>query len=107
MPRPRRSCLVQISILCVIQTPDVIADFCLQWRETQVRLTREDMIQLVRSILTAPSSNEADHMLQIETFVYNSQHHGKTDLLYYPQQYFSRRVDPSPEEIGDLAMRDE
>lgn len=97
-----------IDNLCDSDYPvDVVVDYCLGWQQTQVRLTRAEMINLVRLILSEPASTEADDLLRIEQFMYNCSHPAGADLIYYPEPYFDGRNNPSPEEIVDLAMQEE
>jgi Colicin immunity protein / pyocin immunity protein len=93
--------------LCQSDYPDeTVVDICLGWEKTQRKLTREELLELVRRIF-GPTETEAEKILMVAAFDYNCRHPSKNGLLFYPEDAFNGRRDPTPEEIVDKAIRGE
>jgi hypothetical protein len=84
--------------------PETIVDFCLGWEKTQQKLSREELLDLVRKIKSSAAMTEAESMLRVEAFEYNCIHPAKTNLLFYPHTVFDGGRDPTSEEIADMAL---
>ena len=89
---------------------ETIVDFCLGKDEAQRPLGREELVALVRRF-TDPSAGgfatEAESNLAVETFEANCRHPAGCDLIFYPEEHFDGRSDPTVEEIVDKALAGE
>ncbi len=95
-------------LLCDSDLPaETIADIWLGLDHTQRKLSREELIELVQKILDPGPATEAESYLMTYAFEYNCLHPAKSDLLYYPRDFFEGRSDLTPEEIVDKALRSE
>jgi hypothetical protein len=73
-------------------------------------MNREELVELVRRF-TDPSAvrfaTEAESTLAVKTFQRNCRHPGGSDLIFYPEQHFNGRRNPTAEEIVDKALKGE
>jgi hypothetical protein len=91
--------------LCESDLPsDTIIDFCLGFEQTKRLLNRQELLELVASILSGDSDSEADEMLMIETFLRNCRHPSGTDLIFYPETVFGDREDLTADMIVEKAF---
>ena len=86
--------------------PEYVVDYSLGWRQHVPKLSRDEMIELVRKIVAADGT-EAEGSLRVRIFDENCKHPAKDDLIFYPDQYFGGSRQPSVEEIVDKAMAPE
>jgi len=94
--------------LCDTDLPaETIADIWLDWDRARRELSRAELVDLVRRILDPGADTEAESYLMTFAFEFNCPHPAKSDLLYYPEDYFNGRNDPTPDEIVDKALRGE
>ena len=92
--------------LCGTDLPEeTVVDYCLGLRHARRNLTRPEMVELVRAI-QEPSGTEAEHLLLVETFVYNCRHPAGTDLIFYPDEVFGHDQ-PTAEKVVERALRGE
>ena len=74
------------------------------------KLSREEFLDLVKSIMTVRNINtgallsEQEHHALVMKFKDNINHPGGTDLIYYPE-LVGLPSEPTAEEIVDLAMK--
>jgi len=95
-----------IDNLCNSDYPDAtVVDICLGWDAAHRNLSSNELLDLVKKILTGPATSEAEDILRIILFNNNCIHYAKSDLLYYPGAYFGGNANPSPEQIVDLALQ--
>ena len=89
---------------------ETIVDICLGEKDTTRILTREELLELVKRF-TSPGSNrfatEAESTLAVLTFNSNCKHSAGSDLIFYPQEHFDGRSNPTAEEIVEKALRGE
>ena len=85
---------------------DYIVDFSLNWQAEWPRLSKEEMIGLVTKLINAEGT-EAEQTLMVLKFDANCIHPAKTDLIYYPDEYFENTPAPSPSEIVEKALSTE
>jgi hypothetical protein len=81
-----------------------IVDLCLGSKDTERRLSYDELLSVVKRILAGPQEKESDCMLLVELFANNCNHPAKTDLIFYPDEHFGGRSSPSAEEITQLAF---
>ena len=86
---------------------ETIVDICLGKEDTQRHLSRAELLELVRKF-TSPGadyySTEAESILAVQAFNDNCRHPAGSDLIFYPEDHFNGRTDPTPEEIVDKAL---
>jgi hypothetical protein len=81
-----------------------ITDLCLRTPRPQGKLSREELLVLVRRIMAGEATSEAEDTLQVELFVENCRHPAGSDLIFYPQDVFGEQVDVTPEMIVAKAL---
>lgn len=86
---------------------ETVVDICLGEADTHRQLSREELLALVKIILSAPEGTEAESVLRVLAFSNNCKHPAGSDLIFYPEESFGGRSEPTPEEIVDKAMRGE
>ena len=85
---------------------ETVVDMCLGEEEAQQPCSREELIELVSRLQNpTPGTSEAESNLMLEKFIFNCKHPGSSDLIFYPQEHFGGRSEPTPEEIVDKALR--
>lgn len=76
-------------------------------------LSREELTELVKSIMTVRDKNgkplsEQEHCDLVNKFKKSINHHGGSDLIYYPQliaEFAGLNREPTVDEIVDLAIK--
>lgn len=81
-----------------------IVELCLRADTPPVRLSREDLLELVRRIMEGEVASDVDLNLMVETFNRNCRHPAGSDLIFYPDSVFGPAVQPTAEEIVALAL---
>lgn len=68
-------------------------------------LDRESLVALVGKFLSGiPFPKESDAILAAEAFDANCKHPAKTDLIFFPEEYFPDCTNPTAEMIVELAL---
>lgn len=83
--------------------PEVIATYCLGLQKASKILSRDELLELVRSIRRGPLSDEGQDSLRLRLFSFNCVHPSKTDLFFYPELVVPDRDRFTDEEIVTLA----
>lgn len=100
-----------ISNLCNSDYDDeTILEVCLGEKEANRLCTRNELIELVRKLQCPRAGQfetEAGAIKAVLKFKYNCRHPAKSDLIFYPQEHFGGRSNPTPEEIVEKALRGE
>ena len=86
--------------------PEYIVDYAVNWKDYCRKVGRDELLKIVKRILDADGT-EAEITLLLVTFCENCRHSAKSDLIYYPEDYFEGNRDPSAEEIVDKALAGE
>lgn len=100
-----------VSNLCDSDYDDeTILEICLGEKEAHKLCTRGELLELVRK-LQCPEpgqfETEAGAIKACLKFNYNCRHPAKSDLIFYPQEHFGGRSNPTSEEIVEKALRGE
>lgn len=85
---------------------EYIVDYSLSWRAEWPKLSKEQLVDLVVSIMNAEGT-EAEIAINTCIFDANCIHPGKSDLIYYPREYFDGNSDPSISAIVEKALSEE
>jgi len=85
---------------------EYIVDFSLNWRADRPSLSTQEMIELVTKIIDSEGT-ESQLATMVEKFNANCLHPAKSDLIFYPDDYFDGNLDPSPSEIVEKAFTKE
>ena len=80
-----------------------IVDLALGWKCELPRLSKEELLALVKKIL-AVSGTEAEIGLMVDSFKANCLHPAKSDLIFWPDDHFGGNGNPTAEEIVEKAM---
>jgi hypothetical protein len=75
-----------------------LVDFALGQLEMK-KLTREELIEVTRKLMTADIADEFEATWLCELFVANVPHPAETDLIFYPKVEFK-----TPEQLVDYAL---
>lgn len=87
---------------------ETIVDVCLGKDQAERRLNREELLALVRRFSDPNGyATEAESTIAYKTFERNCRHPAGGDLIFYPDEYFGGRSDPTAEEIVDKALKGE
>lgn len=85
-----------------------IVDICLGERDIKHLLSREELLTLVKRFMDPDGfATEAEGITAYKVFDANCKHHAGGDLIFYPEEHFDGRSNPTPEEIVDKALRHE
>jgi hypothetical protein len=87
-------------------SPDYIVELSLKWQREWPKLSYDQLVELVSKIMSV-QGNQADLAIMTRVFEENCIHHAKSDLIYYPDEYFDGDVRPSPERIVKKALCEE
>lgn len=89
---------------------ETIVDVCLGKDQAERTMSREELAALVRRFLD-PSGNgfatEAESMTAYRAFKRNCRHPAGGDLIFYPEEHFDGRSDPTVDEIVHKALTGE
>lgn len=86
---------------------ETIVDVCIGTDKARRHLSREEMLALVQQLSTGDGLlTEAESILAVMTFKHNCLHPAGSDLIFFPDDHFDGKSDPTPAEIVSLALRD-
>ena len=81
-----------------------IVELCIRADEAARHVSREELLTIVRQIMTGQAASEVDDNLLVEVFATNCRHPAGTDLIFYPEEVFGPDHDPTPEEVVAKAL---
>jgi hypothetical protein len=85
---------------------DTIVEICLGSSAAKNSLSRDELLMLVRRFTGEgePFPKESESILAAQTFIANCKHPAGTDLIFWPDEYFDGRSNPTAEEIVEKAL---
>ena len=89
---------------------ETIVDICLGERDAKRSLSRQELLRLVKRF-TEPGKDyfatEAESILAVLAFDHNCKHPAGNGLIFYPDEHFDGRSNPTAEEIVEKALAGE
>ncbi|WP_425394919.1 bacteriocin immunity protein [Aeoliella sp.] len=87
---------------------ETVVDICLGSKDAEKVLSRDQLLDLVRKLcnpVPGEFASESETINAVRLFEYNCKHTDGSDLIFFPEDHFDGRNDPTPEEIVEKAIR--